>query len=378
MSLLRVLCPHCSFSRDVPAASLPDQPVQATCPKCGKAFAFDKAEAVRHAGHDPQPAASGPAPEATDRTDSAGVPPLSRTTTRNDAASGTQTAQQGLMPVGELFSSTWQLFKRRWATLLGILVTTVVAAAVPPLLVSAVMGGTARESFSGLVALFMLFGMAMIASFLVICWGMAAAVSAAVDERMGFKQAFRQARSCWIPLIWVSTLYSFIVGGASLLFLIPGFLTGIWFFACIYLVVADGTRGMDALLKSKALVDGRFWAVAGRLLLVWLLGMVLGMIPVIGAVVSLLMAPFSMLYAVLLYRNLQQTAGTLSWSSSDGTKAAWLLLGLAGYVLMPLLLFLLLGAALFSHLEPLFRMLLQQGAAQEVLASGLATLLRHL
>ena len=152
--------------------------------------------------------------------------------------------------------------------------------------------------------------------------------------------------------------------------LVPVILTGIWFFACAYLVVEEETRGMDALLKSKALVDGRFLPVLGRLALVWLLGMVLGMIPVLGPFLSLAMAPFSMLYSIQLYRNLQETAGAISYSSTDGTKAAWLLLGLAGYLLVPLLLFFLLGAAFFAGMEPLFRMLMQQGgAAQQVLTA---------
>jgi len=212
----------------------------------------------------------------------------------------------------------------------------------------------------------MAIGLAVIITFLIACWGMAAAVSAAVNEKLGFNDAFAHAKGCWLSLAWVSTLYSFIVGGASLLFLIPGILTGIWFFACAYLVVAEETRGMDALLKSKALVDGRFWPVTGRLFLVWLVGMVLGMIPVIGPIFSLLVAPFSMLYAVVLYRNLSETAGTVSWSSTDGTKAAWLLLGLAGYVLVPLVIFSLLGAAFFNNFAPMFKMMLQQGKVQHI------------
>lgn len=361
MLTLRVTCPHCSFSRNVPADQLPEQPVQATCPKCSRQFTFSKADAM---------SATTPAPSAPAPVSSISVPQSAQSARYEQprsAGHGAEPSASGaLISISDLFSSTWEQFKQRWLLLVGIVIATVIAAAAPPMLVTLLLGGTAKASFSGMVSMFMLFGLAIIGSFVVVCWGMAAAVSAAVDTRLGFKEAFEKAKGCWIALAWVSVLYSFIVGGASLLLLIPGILTGVWFFACAYLVVEEDTRGMDALLKSKALVDGRFWPVLGRLALVWLLGMVLGMIPVIGAVFSLLMAPFSMLYSVQLYRNLKETAGTISWSATDGTKAAWLLLGLAGYVLVPLLLFFLLGAAFFAGMEPLFRMLIQQGAAQQV------------
>lgn len=40
MAMIRVSCPHCSFSRDVPDTQLPDQPVKAHCPKCKQSFDF--------------------------------------------------------------------------------------------------------------------------------------------------------------------------------------------------------------------------------------------------------------------------------------------------------------------------------------------------
>lgn len=368
MFMIRVNCPHCSFSREVAADKLPDQLVKATCPKCKQAFEFDKASAqvVPLPSVPPLPAVSVSMPPPP--------PPIPSSNYNTGAGNSKGRISRKLLTVGELFSATWQLYKQRWLMLLGIFIATGVACVVPPMLVAISMSGMAKGSFSGLVVLIMSFGVAIIAAFMIMCWGLAAAISAAVDEKLGFNDSFNHAKGCWISLAWVSTLYSFIVGGASLLFLIPGFLTGIWFFACAYLVVGEGTRGMDALLQSKALVDGRFWAVVGRLFLVWLVGMVLGMIPVIGTIFSLLFAPFSMLYAVILYRNLSETAGTVSWSSTDGSKAAWLLLGLAGYVLIPPLLFFVLGAAIMDNLTPMFKMMLQQGKMQHILSVDPATI----
>lgn len=364
MSQVIVSCPHCSFRRDMPADKLPDQPVQATCPKCRQVFEFD-----RHAAPAVEPlAVSNEACPPSSLPEGTPVlpPPLppSPAASPEEAPSGSgnnRTSEfRTLLPVGELFSQTWELYKQRWMILVALFVVTGIAAVVPPALVAVTMGSLAKNSFSGTVVMVMLLGVAVVASIVILFWGMAATVTAAVDASLGFNDAFQRAKGCWISFVWVSSLYSFIVGGASLLFIVPGILTGIWFFAGPYLVVSGDTRGMDALLKSKALVDGRFWEVLGRLVLVWLLGTVLGMIPVIGVLFSLAMAPFSMLYAVVLYRNLEDTAGVVTWSSSDGAKAGWLLLGLSGYLLVPLLLFFMLGAALLSGFQPLFKMMLEQ------------------
>lgn len=356
MSVVRVSCPHCSFTREVPFDKLPEQPVNATCPKCKQVFQFQRPAVPPTAPPDPPqdnpPFSMSPPPLP---------PPVSKPVSAPRPQPGRSLFSKELLSVGDLFAATWELYKQRWLLLIGIFVATGIACVVPPMLIAVIMGSFAKGSFGGTVALIMAFGIALIITFAIVCWGMAAAVSAAVDEKLGFNDAFTRAKGCWVSLAWVSTLYSFIVGGASLLFLIPGMLTGIWFFACAYLVVAEDSRGMDALLKSKALVDGRFWSVTGRLLLVWLVGMVLGLIPLIGPIFSLLVAPFSMLYAVVLYRNLSETAGTLSYSATDGTKAAWLLLGLVGYLLVPFLIFTLLGAAFFDNFTPMFKSFMMQG-----------------
>ncbi|TLM65333.1 MAG: hypothetical protein FDZ69_10275 [Deltaproteobacteria bacterium] len=39
---MKIACPHCGFSRDVPDDRVPDRPVKVTCPKCQQGFSFDK------------------------------------------------------------------------------------------------------------------------------------------------------------------------------------------------------------------------------------------------------------------------------------------------------------------------------------------------
>ena len=39
---MKIVCPHCNFSRDVAEAQVPARPVKVTCPKCQQGFTFDK------------------------------------------------------------------------------------------------------------------------------------------------------------------------------------------------------------------------------------------------------------------------------------------------------------------------------------------------
>ncbi len=352
MSIIRVTCPKCHFSKDVPAEKLPGYSVQATCPNCKNVFEFRKDLSVFL----PQPPGDTPLKENPPGLDPpllASVQPEERSDTSKADVS------RKLLPVSDLFLKTWELFKKRWLVMAGIFLATGISCALPPALIGISMAGLSKNSFSAMVIMLMLLGLAVIASFTALCWGIAAAVTAAVNENAGFREAFDGAKSCWISLAWISTLNGFIVGGATLLFIIPGVLTGVWFFAAIYLAVTERIYGMDALLKSKALVKGRFWEVLGRLALVWFAGFLMGMIPFAGWLFTIAMAPFSMLYTVMLYRDLSDTAGDVVWSSSDGTKAGWLILGLAGYLLIPFMIFVLAGAAFFSNFEPLFKMIIK-------------------
>jgi predicted Zn finger-like uncharacterized protein len=41
---MNITCPKCNFSRTVDQSKIPDRPVKVHCPKCGEAFALDKAQ----------------------------------------------------------------------------------------------------------------------------------------------------------------------------------------------------------------------------------------------------------------------------------------------------------------------------------------------
>ena len=59
------------------------------------------------------------------------------------------------------------------------------------------------------------------------------------------------------PYVWTWALYSLIVLGGLLLFIIPGLIWGVLYILAPYAVIIDGTSGRAALSASRALTEGK-------------------------------------------------------------------------------------------------------------------------
>lgn len=53
---MNIICPHCNFAKTVDPTRIPDRPVKVNCPKCNKAFSFDKSLRPVHAAETGQEA----------------------------------------------------------------------------------------------------------------------------------------------------------------------------------------------------------------------------------------------------------------------------------------------------------------------------------
>lgn len=163
-------------------------------------------------------------------------------------------------------------------------------------------------------------------------WGFSAVVNRVIklDQPMGVKDAFMNAK----PYIWPIFLTGLIGGILTLigfiLVIIPGIIVAVWFSFAIYIVVAENKRGMEALKASKAYVEGYWWSVFGRAIVVGILvaivagvigsisnailGYKIGML--VQNVISLGLAPFAVLYSVNIYKNLKSIKGSQSSAPS--------------------------------------------------------------
>lgn len=258
---------------------------------------------------------------------------------------------KSLPDIGTLFGRSWSVFQQRFATLIGLYLLTMVAFLVPPALLigTAILAGLAKGG-----AVFILLGaLGAIAGIYCgfSCFG--AFLHAVADDRLPFRESLEKGRSFALPLFWVGLLTGFTIGGGFMLFIIPGVIFTVWFFFAQFIAVKEDVRGMGALLKSREYVRGQWFNVALRLLLVWGASMLLGMIPLAGPLLSIAFLPYVMIFHYLLYRDLWDLKGDIPYPCGTGDLIRWPAIALAGFIIVPTTLALLVGGAAMGKLRQL-------------------------
>lgn len=125
MSTIRVTCPHCVFSRDLPAEKVPDRPVRVTCPRCTHSFEFQK-PASPAPPQESQPPSPPPSPEQSRGSPPPATPPkpvVKKPTRTPPPASARR------LEVGETFSGSWNACRERRMLLVGLLLVAVAGGA---------------------------------------------------------------------------------------------------------------------------------------------------------------------------------------------------------------------------------------------------------
>ena len=231
--------------------------------------------------------------------------------------------------IGDLFTESWQLFQRRFATLIGLYLLTMVAFMLPlgitiglAMLAGMAKGGAAFV-LTGVVGLLagLYLGFRCFAAFL----------HAVVDDQLAFGEALEKGNEIILPLLWIGFLTGFIICGGFILFVIPGIIFMVWFFFAQFILVKEDVHGMNALLKSREYVRGEWFNVALRLLLIWAASVLVGIIPLAGPILCIVFFPFTMIFHYLIYRDLREMKGDVPFSvrhhrqaEMAGCFAGWL------------------------------------------------------
>lgn len=136
------------------------------------------------------------------------------------------------------------------------------------------------------------------------------------------KESFKEARPLIGSYFWLSILTAILVLLWTLLLVIPGIIFSIYYSFAVYAFFFEGRKGMDAIKRSKALVKGHWWPVAGRILglslILWVFMMLIsipGMMAtenswfwniwnIIVQIISYLIGPMAMLFSYKIYQDL--------------------------------------------------------------------------
>jgi hypothetical protein len=221
--------------------------------------------------------------------------------------------------IKDLLKRSWQIYKARLGTFLGIVILPLVVGLLI-LIPTAILGKIPALG----IFLFIVFWLAAI---VVSFWSQVSLLYAIKEreEKIGIKESLKCGWPKIVPFIWISILAGFITMGGFLLLVIPGILFAVWFSFATYILVSEDIKGMSALFRSKQLVAGNWWKVFWRLLTIGIITIVayFGLTflftslfnenagSIAGSITSLFLTPFLITYNFLIYEDLKKLKGEI-------------------------------------------------------------------
>lgn len=241
----------------------------------------------------------------------------------------TSFARQGLIPPLDLFKNSWAQYQKHFNTLVPIMLVAGIGMYLQWLFLF--LGPNQASTVAGknpmaAVGTFGILSLVAAVVYLIgMIWGYTALINKInkLDQPMTLGQAFTNAKPYIWPMVITGILVTIFTLIGLVLLVIPGIIVGIWLSFALYIVIAENKKGMEAVKASKAYVDGYWWPVFGRALLmgavVIVISIVIGGIaqmflgPKLGTlfqnIVSLIITPWAVLYQYALYKNIRTVKG---------------------------------------------------------------------
>ena len=257
-------------------------------------------------------------------------------------------------PIGELFSLTWTQYKERAIPLLAVILinTVLISSLILIIIVCGLFGGTVLMHFMNDVLaigiIFVITTLFLLFIALLLIWCQTAMLAIVVDEDLGIIEAFQSGWEYFWPMTWVLTFLTGILISGFTFGIVPGFLFLVWFSFSAFIMFDENRRGLDTLLASREYVRGYGWNTFGKMIVVWIISLIIGILPLLGQILSILFTPFFLLYILAIYRDLKSIKGTVELDDAPGTRIFWWAVTIIGMiipiaVLLGVLYFLLTG-----------------------------------
>ncbi len=186
------------------------------------------------------------------------------------------------------------------------------------------------------------------------------------DDRIGVIESYRRGWKKLLSYWWIMILVTAVIMGGTILLIIPAILFAIWFSFAPCVLVTENIKGMDSLMKSKEYVRGKWWGVFGRvfvllipvLIFIVTVGVMLSSMgfkqdstvyDLVMQVINLFIWPFVIAYSFSLYRSLKEARGSFVFKSEG--KGKFIAVGILGFFIIPIMLFLLLSSVVLISLQ---------------------------
>lgn len=171
------------------------------------------------------------------------------------------------LSVGDLFRTGWSLYRGNFKNILLVILcvyfpVNLIIVLIPDDLVYAIFEERGFQVYTQICQLLQL----LIGSIATI--GVSAIVEKSLQETsLGWGPALRCGLSRWGAVVGTQIVAGLIVGGLSLLLIIPGIIWSVYYAFGTYVAALRGLSGKEALDYSKSLVKGHWWRTAGIILL---------------------------------------------------------------------------------------------------------------
>lgn len=190
------------------------------------------------------------------------------------------------------------MYRQRSKTFLGILLVPVLVSTIFSVLIVILIN---QNNF----LLFSIINVFILLSTIIHVWGNIALLYAIKDKDIGIRGAYRQTNKYNVSsALFIVLLVTYISFGGFLLLLIPGIIFFIWFSMPLLILVEENIKGMNALLKSREYVRGKWFGVFGRLLFIFLI--YLAILFIVGIVLVIIAVKFKLMYNLLILQIIQQ------------------------------------------------------------------------
>lgn len=257
--------------------------------------------------------------------------------------------QTKILPgIGELFSKTFEVYKKRFVVLLSLLLIPIIlffSFLYIPIEVF-------EKHLSFLVFLMFLsffFSLVVLSS-----W-----IQALKNEKLGILDSYVEGFSKVLSLWWIMLLTSFLVIGGNILFLIPGLLFSIWFSFAPFVMAKEGLRGMNAIERSRDYFRGITMQIILRMFVGAIFFYIISALGdllfeythiILASTFAFISAPLPIIYSYVLYDSVFKLKGGEKYTPRTKIKISRFVISLSGYTVGLLMMWLF-----FSFMASFFK-----------------------
>jgi len=273
----------------------------------------------------------------------------------------------GVLPgATKIFGQAWTIYKQRFGVLLGVTVIPMLIVAVVAAIfmfsgllggslfspkVSGDISGISSVIFSLMAVMIPLMVALSIVVLVIQIWAQTALLYAIKDsqEKIGIFKSYKNGWFKILPYLWLSLLVGFVVNGGTLLLIVPGIIFSIWFSLSGFVLISEDIGGMNAMLKSREYIRGKWWNTLWKFIFIWIVVLLISLIPavilvllknyiamVVGEIIiGILLAPLMITYTFLVYSNLRAFKGNVTVTASKGRKAWFIVVAILGILAIP-------------------------------------------